>query len=1111
MAFVRGHSVAVRRVQFAIALACACGTTASLYAHGSPELAGTDPVNARISAPPATPPADFDPAFITGRDFAGLRLPLAAVAGSIKVRATRAWTWQQSDQPGFSTALESTVHRLYVQGDVRITVGFREFDAQAACVWIQQVENATDGANVYQVFLYLINAQTPDADAATSFFADRLPVRGVIDLKESIELKADVVNKGRPDVPAIAQGESALANSLRKWIEGPAEEDEEGAIDTATGERAPAGALAGLAPADRLEPIFAKNGIITLSPGDITLVSGETENSVVLSGGVTVQYSNMSLDRSLRMTAQRAVIFLPPGKVGDLGRLKSEDVRGIYLEGDVVATYVKGEGAVPDNRYTLRGPRIYYDLQKNRALVLDAVFWTYEAHRKLPLYLRAESIRQHSQNEFVAKRARITTTAFLDPELSIGASEVTIRQIPREPEENAGGQGAFGNRGRSGLFATSAERGVPGENLGGGDPAGGAGPIEAGLTGSGLTDGGPGNSTTRTIVSSDDITLRAMGLPFFYWPTFEGDPEQVPLRDVRIENSSGSGAAVKTTWNAYGLLGLRKRDWLDADIMLDAYFERGLAIGTRLNWREVDRRGSAFAYLVPNDTGEDLYAPGTKKERDGEVRGMVYADQVEKIDENWRLYLEGAYISDEGFVDAFFERDARNRREFTNRANLRYRDENSYFAVEAKGNANDFIANEYLLQTPGYVTARTPEARYIRQFDDLIGSDDPEMPGPLLWTHEYRVGRLELQFDEPNADERGFTNNSLSQRAFGIGRTQSIADRLRAQGYIEDGIFRADTRQELDMPLEWGELNITPYTVGRATVWDNDFTQYSPNEEDNVRFWYGAGTRVSTTMQRVDDSVDSRLFDLHRMRHIVTPYADLWQSGTNVDRVDLPVYDEEVEGIAEGGIATFGVDQTWQTQRGKAGRWHSVDVFKLGAAYTNSSRDSDRESPIGRFVSYRPELSNVGNFFNLEGVWQVSDALALSGSTVYDTDASQQARSSLGAIVQHYPDFSSFVEMRSLNAEDSTHLDFGQAYKLSMKYRVAWVASYETNEGEFSDTAFEVQRSFPTADLGFGISYNNITSETSFGFVFRPTAAKGRGARLQGIGSTDERRQSGGW
>ncbi len=1097
----RGKRDAGGRARLILALVAVCGSAAGIVRAGTPAPAGPapDPVQRSSAAPPLMqPPRDVDLNSITGHDFAGLRLPLAPVSGPITFKANRAWTWMDDERPTFGGAVDAPVHRLVLEGDVRIRLGFYEFASSRAVVWVQHVDNAPDGKNVQQVFLYLDRAETPDADAATSFFAQRLPVRAVIDQTGDVELTCDVVNPGRPGLPLVAEGEAALAKSLRNWLS-PPEEPEEAPAPSGLAEAPPPGVIQGLPPVERFEPIFAKSGILTISPGNITLVSGEKENSVVVSGGVVVQYSDLGRSRSLRLNAQRAVIFLPPGKLGDLGRLDVKDVRGIYLEGDVVAT---------DGKYTLRGPRVYYDVQRNRAMVIDAVFWTYESHRGLPFYLRAETIRQESGTEFVASRARITSTAFFDPELSVGASSLTIKRVPREEAPSSGGSAGSGEGG--GLFA-GQDAGPFGRQGGGESGFASGGPVEAGLSARGLIEGPSTSGDLRNIITAEDITLRAAGVPFLYWPTFEGDPEQIPLRDVRVENSSGSGAALKTTWNAYGLLGIARKPGLDADVMLDAYFERGIAIGTKLDWREFDRRGSAFAYVVPYDTGTDLYAPGTKKDRDGETRGIVYADQVEKIDENWRLYLEGAYISDESFVDAFFENQGRTRREFTNRANLRYRDDNSYFAVEAKGNANDFIANEYLLQTPGYVTSRTPEATYIRLFDDPIGNDDPEIPGPILWTQEYRAGRLELQFDEPHADERGFNNDSLAQRAFGIGKTQAIADRLRSQGYFEDGIFRADTRQELDMPLQVGEVNITPYTVGRVTTWDNDFYEFSPNEGDNVRFWYGAGTRVSTTLQRVDESVDSRLFDLHRMRHIITPYGNVWQSGTNVDRVDLPVYDEGVEGVAEGGIASFGIDQTWQTQRGRAGKWHSVDVFKFDAGYTNSSRDSDRESPIGRFIDYRPELSNTGNFFTLDGVWQVSDALALSGSSVYDTDASQQARSSVGAVVQHYPDFSSFVELRSLNAEDSTHLDFGQAYKLSQKYRVAWVGSYETNVGEFSDISFEVQRSFPTAEFGVGLSYNNITSETSFGFVFRPAAAKGQGARLQGLGSSDDRRQRSGW
>jgi hypothetical protein len=98
-------------------------------------------------------------------------------------------------------------------------------------------------------------------------------------------------------------------------------------------------------------------------------------------------------------------------------RMETELAGGPLIEGDVVAS---------DGRYTLRGPRIYYDLQANRALVIDAVFWTYDEQRRLPLYVRADSIRQRSAGEFFAENARLSTTAFFEPDFTIGASTVTI-------------------------------------------------------------------------------------------------------------------------------------------------------------------------------------------------------------------------------------------------------------------------------------------------------------------------------------------------------------------------------------------------------------------------------------------------------------------------------------------------------------------------------------------------------------------------------------------------------------------------------------------------------------------------------------------------------------
>ena len=52
------------------------------------------------------------------------------------------------------------------------------------------------------------------------------------------------------------------------------------------------------------------------------------------------------------------------------------------------------------------------------------------------LYLRADVIRQESQQEFSGERARFSTSAFFEPEFSLGAQTITIRrkQVEREAE-----------------------------------------------------------------------------------------------------------------------------------------------------------------------------------------------------------------------------------------------------------------------------------------------------------------------------------------------------------------------------------------------------------------------------------------------------------------------------------------------------------------------------------------------------------------------------------------------------------------------------------------------------------------------------------------------------
>jgi hypothetical protein len=303
-----------------------------------------------------------------------------------------------------------------------------------------------------------------------------------------------------------------------------------------------------------------------------------------------------------------------------------------------------------------------------------------------------------------------------------------------------------------------------------------------------------------------------------------------------------------------------------------------------------------------------------------------------------------------------------------------------------------------------------------------------------------------------------------------------------------------DTRQELAATFDLDFMRVTPFAVGRFTAYDNSFEDFSADGKQE-RFFYATGSRFSTQITRVDDSVESDVFDLHRVRHIVEPNVTVWYGGSTLGQNDLPVYDDRVESLATGAAVKAGLLQTWQTQRGGPGRWRSVDWITL-------TDDADRESPIGRFFDYRPEYSFLGDFANVDFTWQLTDSVALSSNYVYDLDINQPARTSAGGTIQHSPDFSTYAEVRYINALDTTYVDGGLAYDLTRRYAITASATYDTDLNELQNVGGTVRRKMRESVLGFSIRYDNIRSETSVSLVIEPNiaAARDRGLRLRELG-----------
>ncbi|MFN0131815.1 MAG: hypothetical protein ACKVW3_04670 [Phycisphaerales bacterium] len=989
-----------------------------------------------------------------GRSLAGQRLSVPVTSGRIELAAQRAWTWNEPDG----------TRRLFLSGDARIVLGGLEMNAANGVVWIAPLPPGDSEAapGVWQVYLYLDRAGSPtddpqeDADRVVILAADRLPVRAIVRAQGGIRLRADRLEQGRPAEPLVGEGERSLASLLRRQrrgepvptispdelsrqglpvpplIPGQARPFDPASIDDVREEVERQSALAD----GSNEPIFARDGVFSFATeGDVRIDAGQDENVAVLDAPTTVQYWDRTRDRTLQLSARRVVVFLDPGPLAQsLANLSARTVRGLYLEGGVTAD---SEGPRGAERYSIRAPRVFYDVRDGRGILLDAVFWTYDQKRGLPLYVRAKAIRQESAEQFRAEHATLTNTPFFEPDLALGASSVTI------------------------------------------------------------TRSKDSEGDTRTLVDARNITIRAGGLPVFFWPVLRGDPEALPLRDLRIESSSGSGPAVRSTWNLFALAGYRPPRDATANLLLDWYFDRGPAVGTDLAWRGPTYAGGLLGYLVPQDEGRDLLATGVKKDHGGETRGMITVEHRAAIGDEWTLFAEGSYISDDTFIDGFFDPLARTRREFTNSLYLRRLRQNTMLFGEVRGTANDFIANQYLLQTPGYVVEKFPDAGYLRLADDLL----EDYPGLLTATTQVRFTETRLRFADPTARELGFNTPFRSQALFGIAPDESIADALERQGLTEDPVARFDAREEVSAQLAAGPVSITPFAVGRLTAYDDSFESYSADADEQYRLWGSVGVSAATELQRVDNSAESRVFDVHRMRHILAPSITLWHATTSLDRTDIPVYDDEVESLAEGTAIRFNLDQTFQTQRGGPGRWRSVDFLTIGTELVVSSDDVDRESPIGRYITYRPEYSNLGGTFGtLDAAWQATEVLGLGVRTIFDFDLNQPAATVTGMTLQHSPTFSTFAETRYLNAQNQTLVGGGVRYELTPKYGVSASASYDTNLGELQNISGEVRRRYPSLIFGLGVTFNNITNETSLGVVLTPIGAEGRAARLSGIG-----------
>ncbi|HWB18823.1 MAG TPA: LPS assembly protein LptD, partial [Phycisphaerales bacterium] len=468
------------------------------------------------------------------------------------------------------------------------------------------------------------------------------------------------------------------------------------------------------------------------------------------------------------------------------------------------------------------------------------------------------------------------------------------------------------------------------------------------------------------------------------------------------------------------------------------------------------------------DHGIDRTTSGREVKPEDDLRGIALAEDTTKLSEHWLLQTQLSLISDPTFVTYWRQDDFVNRREYESSVYLKYQNDRTALTLLGKYNFDHFLSNDYLLASRQYSVNKLPELTYRRYADTFF--DDR-----LSYSSESRLSRLGFSFEERTPREIG-----VRGRAFGLGENDDISDALRARGLNTKYVDRFDTRHEFTLPMEYGPVGVSPFVVGRLTAYDSDFDEFS-SDSDALRVFGAVGVRLNTQIQRVYNDVESRLFGLHRLRHVVEPNITIWHGYSTVSQDDLPEYDPEVESLVTGSAIKLGVVNTWQTQRGGPGRWYSVDVLTWNNEFIFTSDDGERESPTPQFFDYRPEYSQFGDHFHSAFTWQISDSLALSGDGTYDLDEHQLDRGAIGIELRHTPNFSTYIEYRTIKIDDTELLSIGWNYQITAKYFLSLSPDYDFHKEDFRSVTARLTRRFPDVDFTVRMRYDQIQNDTSIG------------------------------
>ncbi|MBN1554705.1 MAG: hypothetical protein JXA11_08165, partial [Phycisphaerae bacterium] len=600
---------------------------------------------------------------------------------------------------------------------------------------------------------------------------------------------------------------------------------------------------------------------------------------------------------------------------------------------------------------------------------------------------------------------------------------------------------------------------------------------------------GPRRYSTRYKRGRFDI--RGFPVAYLFDGTSTFEEGHTALRKVVMGRMGRLGYGAETEWHLFRLLGLVKPEGVNARLQASGY-QKGALLGVTGDYEreEGDRNYSGYfratgVYDVP---AEDDFGDERRDIDAQHYRGRLLARHKEFLPHDWQIQAELSLLSDVNFLEQFFPDEFWTGKEQENLIYAKKQRDNWAISALLKTKLNRFLTQtESYPEAAGYLVGES-------LFDDLF-----------TYYGEARLGGLRYS---DNAENR---------------------HRVRS-----DILARFDTRHELDLPLEVttpaGPLNIVPYAMGRFTTWsevpderDAVLTYGTPKEfnylnrqvirgrrtwddyDDHYRLLGEGGVRMNMTFWKMYDAVESRLWNVHRLKHIVTPeLVAFGRASSDVEPYELyPLSPIETD-IARMDAGIYAaLRQRLQTKRGPEGNQKTVDWMRLdiaGAYFHDPDQKLLHELP--RFFMTNTEYGNPRSFLSMDYAWNISDSVALLSDMIYDMDNGRCSTVNVGVAVRRDPRLSYYTSLRYIGELDSSVGTIGVKYKINKKYTIEAFEQYDFSydHGVNLGSRVSIIRKFPRWHVGVTFQYDRrYVGDDEFGFMLALWPQGVPEARIGGI------------